>query len=126
MTTQQTIEVIAVVTGSGVGGVLLTKASDWVISRATSKKVAQRLEAEAGKFDAEAVQAITSAAVALVAPLQAEVTKLTERVVALEDENKKTKTLLQLAIEYIRALRLWIDTQIPDKSPPQPPADLGL
>lgn len=126
MSTQQNLELVAYVLGGGAVGHLTTRVFEWATNRKADKKVIQRTEAEAGKYDAEAVRALTAAAVTLVAPLQAEVAELRLRVDALEDENTKTKTLLQLAIEYIRALRSWISTHIPDKSPPQPPADLGL
>lgn len=120
------LELIGLVTGSGVGGLVIAKVFDWFTERATDKKLAKKTEAEAGKFDADAVQAITNAAVTLVTPLQAEITKLTLRVDALEHENLTTKTLLQTSIEYIRALRGWIADHLPGMDPPQPPVDLGL
>ena len=122
----ETLELIGVVTGSGVGGVLLTKVFDWFITRASDKKVAVRVEAEAGKFDADAVQAITSAAVALVAPLQEEITKLNLRVDALEAENEEAKTKFGQAIDYIREVLSWIRIHMPNHSPPQPPSQLGI
>lgn len=122
----QTLEWAGVIAASGVLGVLIKAVFDWWTSRVASKKMARRTESEAGKFDAEAVQAITAAAVMLVAPLQAEINELRGRVDTLEDENTKTKTLLQISIEYIRALRGWIDQHIPDLSPPDPPTDLGV
>lgn len=126
MSLQDNLELIGLIAGGAGGGSLLTKAFDWVADRKANKKVIQRVEAEAGKFDAEAVQAITSAAVTLVAPLQTEIRELRERVDALETENGLTNSRLALAIEHIRALRSWIGQHIPDKSPPAPPADLGL
>jgi hypothetical protein len=122
----QNLELIAMLTGSGVGGVAVAKAFDWLTERSSNKKLAKKTEAEAGKFDADAVQAITNAAVTLVGPLQGEITKLTLRVDALETENHTTKTLLETAIEHIRALRMWISTHLPDLSPPHPPSVLGI
>jgi hypothetical protein len=78
------------------------------------------------KTDAEAAEVVTRAAVALLAPLQEQVTKLATRVEALEVENTATKSKLQLAILHIRELRSWIDQHIPGKTPPQTPAGLGL
>ncbi len=124
--TPQSLELIGVVTGSGVGGVALAKVFDWFTDRATSKKMAKRTEAESGKFDAEAVQAITAAAISLVAPLQAEISELRGRVETLESENQSHQTLLQSAIEYIRILLTWINDRITDQSPPQPPTTLGI
>jgi hypothetical protein len=122
----QTLEWAGIIAASGVVGSFFTYGFNWWTSKLASKKVARRTEAEAGKFDADAVQAITTAAVALVVPLQTQITELLRRVDALEEENTKTKTLLQIAIEYIRALRAWVGTHTPDLSPPDPPALLGL
>ena len=126
MSIQSNLELIGLIAGSTGAGSIATKAFDWFAERKANKKLDEKTEAEAGKFDAEAVQAITSAAVTLVAPLQSEVKELRERVEALETENGLTNSRLALAIEHIRALRTWISQHIPDKSPPAPPADLGL
>jgi hypothetical protein len=122
----QTVELVSLIGGSTVVGSVATKAFDWFADRKANKKILKRAESEAGKFDAEALQAITTAAVTLVAPLQQEVTELRGRVETLETENGLTNSRLALAIEHIRALRTWIGQHIQDKSPPAPPADLGL
>lgn len=112
----------AVAAGSSVLTVTGSKLLDWRVNR----KVAKKTDAEAGKFDAEAVHAITSAAVALVAPLQSEITKLSARVDTLEEENSLATTKLELAIGHIRALLAWISDHLPQKSPPPPPSALGI
>lgn len=126
MSAQDNLELIALIAGSTGAGSLLTKAFDFVADRKAKKKLDEKTEAEAGKFDAEAVQAITTAAVTLLAPLQEEIKELRGRIETLETENGLTNSRLALAIEHIRALRTWISQHIQDKSPPAPPADLGL
>lgn len=116
------LEWAGVAAGSGTLGVLITKAFDWQVNRATAGKT----EAEETKIDAEAAQVIAETAVILVAPLKAQIDSLTARVGTLEAENTVTKTRLQLAIGHITELRRWIATHIPDKTPPQPPEGLGL
>lgn len=71
-----------------------------------------RIDAEATKIDAEAAKVFTEIAVSLVAPLEARIAKL-------ERENSA-------AFAYIRTLLAWISTHVPGKTPPAPPAALGL
>lgn len=78
------------------------------------------------KDSAEATQIIANTAVFLIEPLRKEIAELTTRVGTLETENTQTKSKLQKAIDHIRELRSWISAQIPDKTPPQAPAELGL
>jgi len=113
------LEWIGVAAGSGGLGALLTKVADaWAKKRQT--------EAEAGRIDAEAAQLIAHTAVTLVAPLQAQVEALSARVDHLETQNAETTTKLQIAIDYIRGLRSWIFTHIPDKTPPPTPLALEI
>lgn len=116
------IEWVGIIAGSGVVGSVVTKAFDRQVTKATARKT----EAEETKIDADAASVLAQTAVTLVAPLQTQIDGLTIRVRTLEAENTATKSKLQLAIDHIRELRHWIGTHIPDKSPPQPPADLGV
>ena len=109
------LEWAGVIAGSGAVGSVITKLFDW-----------KRAEAEEEKLDADAAQAITQAAIGLIAPLQAQVTDLLERVTILETENHMTKTKLQKAIDHIRELRRWVHTHLPDRTPPAAPVDLMI
>lgn len=109
------VEWAGVVLGSGAVGSIVTN----VFNR-------RKVKADAGKIDAEAAQTIATTAVTLVAPLQAQVTDLLDRVETLEAENTTTKSKLQLAIDHIRELRYWIRTHLPDKTPPASPSGLGV
>ncbi|AVJ51384.1 minor tail protein [Mycobacterium phage Scowl] len=86
----------------------------------------RREPAEIEKTEAEASQIFVETAVALIAPLKAEIADLTVRVNQLEEENYTTKTRLQLSIDYIRVLQSWISKHIPGRKPPAPPAELLL
>lgn len=107
-------------------GVVGIKGIDWLSSRKAAKTLKKRAESEAGKIDADAAQVMVQTAITLVAPLKQEISDLVVRVDSLESENALTNSRLALAIDHIRALRAWISTHMPDKTPPQPPIDLGL
>lgn len=81
---------------------------------------------ESDKMDAEAAQIISQTAVALVAPLQAQITQLAARVDHLEKENVMTLSKLQIAINHIRDLRSWISEHMPTKQPPSIPPSLDI
>ena len=102
-----------VILGSGAVGSVVTR----IVNRS-------QIQAEEEKLDAEAAHALTQAAVALVAPLQLQITDLLGRVEILENENRETKTLLQKAVDHIRELRRWVHTHMPDRTPPPAPAGL--
>lgn len=105
-------------------GVTVAKFFEWRVDKKTEKQVAKRAESDAGKVDADAAQVIATTAVTLIAPLQAEIADLRLRMDVLEEENKATKTRLQLAIDYIRELLVFIRNHNPDKTPPTPPRGL--
>lgn len=111
----QWLELAGVVAGGGVAGSVITK----FLGR-------DKERAEVTNMSADTAGVFVDAAVKLIVPLQAEITALTTRVGTLESENTATKTKLQSAIEHIRALRFWISMHIPDKTPPEPPNNLGL
>ncbi|QXN72998.1 minor tail protein [Mycobacterium phage Phillis] len=90
------------------------------------RTVATKNPSEETKLDAEAAQIIANTAVALVAPLKTEINELSTRVTTLETENQATTSKLQLAVNHIRTLYSWIYSHIPDKTPPQPPSELGI
>ena len=97
-----------------------------VFQRAKERRELRLSEAHEAKIDAEAAQIIANTAVALVQPLQEQISKLDGRVKTLERENLATKSTLRLAIDYIRALRSWIFQHVPDKTPPVPPDALCI
>lgn len=118
----QTLEVVGMIAGSGVAGALITKLFERKQARASVEKTA----AEEGLIDAEAAHIIAGTAVSLVAPLQAEIDKLTVRVGTLETENISTKSLLGVAIDHIHDLHLFIDIHLPGQVRPPLPPTLGL
>lgn len=81
---------------------------------------------EGTKIDAEAAQIIANTALSLIAPVEKKVKDLTTRVDELEEENRKTKSKFQVAIDHIRSLYLWIDRHLPDKTPPSLPTALEV
>lgn len=102
------LEWVGVLTGGGVVGSVATK----LLGRK--------------RDDSEAAAAITAAAVSLIEPLE-------RRVRALEIANEQTNTTLrltssklQLALDHIRALYSWIYSHSFERTPPQPPEELGL
>ena len=106
------LEWTGVAAGSGVLGSLITKGFDWRLRKT-------EVAAESPKIDAEAAQIIASTAVTLVAPLQSQIEALTGRVGHLEAQ-------YATAVGYIRSLRSWIFTHIPDETPPPPPLTLEI
>lgn len=119
------VEWIDAIGGAGAGafaGVVVKK----VFDRRKDKAAADKVEAEGTKLDADAAQVIANTAVALVAPLQSQITLLTSRVETLESENATTRTQLHIALEYIRELHAWIRIHIPGKKPPRPPKGLEI
>lgn len=116
------LEWAGMIAGSTVAGGALTKLFDWQVTRATARKT----NAEETKIDADAAKVIADTAVTLVAPLQAQVLSLSDRLDTVENEHRATKTRLQVAIGHITELRLWIGEHLPDKHPPEPPEGLGI
>ena len=102
------LELVGIVVGSSAAGSIVTK----VFER-------RRDRSQGTLLDAEAAQVIANTAVTLVAPLEA-------RVTALEAENLRTKSKLQVAIDHILDVHKWIGEHIPGRQPPQPPSELGL
>ena len=109
---------------AGPGGVVLGIVGTKAFDRRRDRQALQNSKSEETKIDAEAAKIIADTAVALVAPLRDEIQALNERVEKLELENRSTKSLLCLAIDYIRALRMWIFEHVPDKVPPPAPDEL--
>lgn len=72
----------------------------------------RKSNSESTNIDADTAKVFTEIAVALVAPLEARISKL-------EGENVA-------AFEYIRALLRWARIEVPDKVPPAPPFHLDL
>ena len=102
---------------------------DRAVRKATVRKSdaeSRRTDAEASKIEADTTQIIVTAATTLVAPLQLELQELRLRIERLEDEDKKNKSTIRLAIDYIRALRSWIFAHVPEKEPPLPPNSLDI
>lgn len=124
----QAIEWAGLLAGSGVIGSVGTKFIDGWINRITNRKASQKIEAETGKFDADAAQVIASTAMALLAPLQGEVADLRTRIQKLEGENVATTGKLRRAINYIRELRVWVAQNVTPECPPppMPPKDLDI
>lgn len=118
----QVLETVGMILGGGFAG-----------SAGTAVFHRRRNRAEVSKIDADAAQVIAETAVTLVAPLQAQITALNERVGTLETENESTKaelaahkTLFGIALGHIRELHRWIDQHVPGRDRPQPPSELGL
>lgn len=96
-----TPEIVALILGTnGLSALAPLLLSRWV-NRAANKKAGQ-----------DGAQAIAVAAVTLVAPLEARVSKL--------------ETQQSLAVAYIRDLWAWIDRHMPGRKPPAPPEGLHL
>ena len=122
-------EMVGLLLGGGVFGTLLNRLFDWRVNKKAAKKLeadTEKTARETKKIDIDAAQVIAATAVELVAPLKAELADLRGRVGLLEDENAKTMSKLQMAINHIRELLIFIRNHIPDKTPPTAPADLGI
>lgn len=114
----------AIAVGGPVLGVSVSKFFDWRVDKKTEKQVAKRAASETTNLDASSAKIIAETAVTLVAPLQDQITKLTTRVDLLETENAATKNKLQLAIDYIRELLVFIRNHNPEMTPPTAPRGL--
>lgn len=112
-------QTLGAVAGSGTLASLVTG----ILGRRARRK---QDNARALKFDADAVHVIADTAVGLVSPLKEQVAELSGRVEHLEDENTTTKNRLAQAIEYIRELRAWVRTHLPEGDPPAPPPSLDI
>lgn len=108
--TSTTLEWAGVVAASGGVGSVLTK----IFSRR--------------KDNADAAAAIAQAAVALVAPLEKRVSVLETDNALMKAEHARTASKLRLALDHIRTLYAWISAHALsfERTPPQPPEELGL
>jgi len=111
---------------SGPTGIVMGIVGTKLFERTRSRQEIRVSKASETKIDAEAAKIIAETAMTLVAPLQAQVSDLLVRVGHLEVENTVTKSKLQLAIDHIRELLIFIKNHVPDKTPPTAPDDLGL
>lgn len=102
------LEWVGVITGSGVVGSVLTK----ILGRK--------------RDHAEAVKAISEAAVTLVQPLDNRISELTTRVATLEYAKQKSESKLTVALNHISTLYSWISLHMPNHTPPPPPEELEL
>lgn len=103
-----TLEWAGVIAGSGAAGSVLTK----ILGRR--------------RDNAEAAGAIAQAAVVLVAPLERRVSALEADNALIKADNARTTSKLHLALNHIRTLYTWISSHSFERTPPQPPEELGL
>ncbi|EFV12935.2 hypothetical protein [Segniliparus rugosus] len=116
---------IAAAVSAPIGALLGAVGKGWLERRKRRQELSLS-EAQESKIDAEAAQVIAVTAVTLVDPLRSQVADLGKRVEVLEQENAATKSTLHQALDYIRSLLSWVHKHLPDKTPPQPPATLGI
>jgi len=117
------------VPAGGVLGIWIKSAYDRRLNKANaeeSQSIVDLNEAQEEKLGADAAAVIANTALQLVAPLQAQVTGLAERVATLETENALTNRRLSLAMEYIQELLGWIKIHVPDRTPPGAPHELKV
>ncbi len=69
----------------------------------------KKLGADTGKIEADAVSVLTGTAVSLIAPLHAEIKRLTDQVDALEAQVKEAKKVLRDTIAKLKAAEAIID-----------------
>ena len=111
---------------SGPGGILVGILGTTLFARSKSRQELRVSKASETKIDAEAAKILADTAMTLVAPLQAQVTDLILRVSTLEAENAVTRDKLQIAIDHIRELLIFIKNHVPHMTPPTAPNGLGL
>lgn len=109
---------------SGSAGALAGIAATKLFDRHLDRQKRKNAEKEGVKIDADAAQVIANTAVALVAPLKAEIAELRVRVEIVEAENALKTTKIEAAARYIRELLDWIRIHIPDRQPPAPPKEV--
>lgn len=102
-------------------GVLIGVLGAKVFQREKAKRELELSVCEEARTEADAASILTSTAMSLLAPLQDHVDRLDKRIAALERENRETQTVLRVAVSYIRALRTWINVNVPTLSPPDLP-----
>ena len=125
------LELLAIIAGpsGAVLGIYLKSVFDRRLTKANAEEaesIAELNEAQEEKLGADAAAVIANTAMALVAPLQAQVTNLAERVATLETENALTTRRLAIAVAYIQELIQWIQTHYPDAEIPNTPTELGI